>query len=680
VGRAFGTELHYYKVSGKQLLSVSSDPTIPESLAPAIRSVRGLFTIEERPFHFAAPEEAIAPNLTISSGGTTYHFLAPDDFATIYDLPAGVTGAGTTIGIVAEARTDAADFNNFKSLTGSTFSNPTEVIPTAFGGVDPGPAYTAPQSCGSSCGLLDDQGEATLDVLRAGSVAPGASLLLVTASSASGGIGVDAQYFVQSNPVPAQVMSISFGACELAAGPSGVDFWDSLFQQAAGEGISVFVSSGDSGASGCDSAFTTPPASPYPNSPNYICSSSYATCVGGTEFNDSTNPSIYWNSNNGVGLASALSYIPEGAWNEPLTSGSTPEVAATGGGVSAYILTPSWQTGTGVPSARSGRYTPDVSFSASGHDGYFACFAAGSGSCVSGSGGTPFTVFSGTSAAAPGMAGVAALLNQQSRAAQGNLNPSLYAMAAGTPAAFHPVSVASSGVSNCTTATPSMCNNSIPGPTALSGGQAGYQLGQTGGYSLVAGLGSLDVAQFINGYTNTGSSKPTPTVTLLAQPTVTTAQSASILITVTGGTPPTGTVTLYSGSYASAVTTLDIPGPGSNSVYIVIPSGALALGTDTLTASYTSTSLNYADASGSTTIVATTPKPVPTITWATPAAIVYGTALGATQLDATASVPGTFVYSPVAGTVFTAGQHTHSQRSSRPTIQPITAVPSLPSC
>jgi len=660
VGRAFGTDLHYYEVNGRQLVSVSSDPTIPSALAPAIRSVRGLFTIEEHPTHFATPMVSSEPNLTIPDGNTTYHFIAPGDFATIYDLPAGVTGAGTAIGIVAEARTDSADFDNFKSLTGSTFSDPTVIIPTAFGGVDPGPAYTSPTSCGSSCDLIDYQGEATLDVLRAGSVAPGASLLLVAASAASGGIADDAQYLIQSTPVPAKVMSISFGLCELEGGSSGVDYWDSLFQQAAAEGISVFVSSGDSGASGCDSAFVTPPTSPYANSPNYICSSSYATCVGGTEFNDSTNASTYWNSNNGTGLASALGYIPEGGWNEPLTSSSTTEVAASGGGVSGYIATPTWQTGTGVPAARAGRYTPDVSFSASGHDGYFGCFAAGDGSCVSGAGGTPFTVFSGTSAAAPGMAGVAALIDQQSGSAQGNLNPSLYSMAAGTPAAFHQVSVASSGVTNCSTATPSMCNNSIPGPTALTGGQAGYQLGATGGYSEVTGLGSLDVGQFISSYTNTGSSKPAPVVSLLAQPTVTTAQSASILITVTGtgGTPPAGTVTLTSGAYASLATTLDIPGPDNNAVYIVIPSNALALGTDTLTATYTSGSLDYSDAIGTTTIVVTAPKPIPTITWATPAAIAYGTALGATQLDATASVAGLFVYSPAAGTVFTGGQHT----------------------
>ncbi len=661
VGSAFGTEFHSYRVNGKELISVSSDPTIPAALAPAIRSVRGLFTIEEHPFHFVTPMLSESPNLTISSGGTTYHFLAPGDFATIYDLPSGITGSGTAIGIVGEARTNPADFNNFKSLTGSTFSNPTEIVPTAFGGVDPGPAYTSPPSCGSNCGLLDDQGEATLDVLRAGTVAPGASLILVTASAASGGIAVDAQYIVQTSPVPAHVMTISFGACELAGGPSGVSYWDTLFQQAAAEGISVFVSSGDSGASGCDSAFTTPPAGPYPNSPNYICSSSYATCVGGTEFNDSANASTYWSASDGTGLASALSYIPEGAWNEPL-SGSATVVAGTGGGVSSYVSTPTWQTGTGVPSARAGRYTPDVSFSAAGHDGYFACFAAGSGSCVNGSGGTPFSIFSGTSASAPGMAGVAALIDQQSGSPQGNLNPSLYSMAAGTPAAFHQVSVASSGVSNCSTATPSMCNNSAPGPTALTGGQAGYQLGATGGYSEVTGLGSLDVAQFISGYTNTGSTKPTPAVTLTAQPTVTTSQSASILITVTGsgGTPPTGTVVLSSGTYASAATTLDIPGSNSNAVYIVIPSGALAIGTDTLTAAFTSSSLDYSDASGSTTIIVTAPKSVPTITWPTPAAIVYGTALSGAQLDATASVAGSFVYSPAAGTVLTAGAHTIS--------------------
>ena len=648
VGNAFGTELHYYKVDGEQRMSVAADPEIPAAIAPVIRSVRGLYTINDRPFHVMTPMAAGTPELTVSSE----HFIAPADFATIYDLPAGLTGAGTTIGIVAESRTDMADFGNFKGLTGSTFGNPTEVVPTAFYGADPGPAC----STTAQCTLLDEQGEATLDVQRAGSVAPGASLLLVVASQVSGGIEVDAQYLVQTTPVPAQVMSISFGACESEVGTGGVDFWDALFQQAAGEGVSVFVSSGDSGASGCDTAFATPPASPMPNSPNYICSSSYATCVGGTEFNDASNPSAYWSSSNGPGFSSALGYIPEGAWNEPGTA-SNPQVAATGGGSSAIIITPSWQTGTGVPPP-TGRYTPDISFSAAGHDAYFGCLAAGGGSCVEGSSGAPFVGFSGTSAAAPGMAGVAALLDQKIGSAQGNINPELYSLAANAPAVFHQVSVATSGVSNCQLATPSMCNNSIPGPTGLTGGQAGFQLGATGGYNEATGLGSLDASQFIYSYTGLGNVH-LPTVTVSGPPSINASQSASFEVTVSGilGSP-SGTVTLTSGAYSSGTITLTIPGSNSESAYIVIPSNALAVGTDTITASFTSGSSTYSDATGSTTMIVTSTLPVPTITWATPAAIVYGTALSATQLDATASVPGTFIYSPAAGSILTAGQHT----------------------
>ena len=51
------------------------------------------------------------------------------------------------------------------------------------------------------------------------------------------------------------------------------------------------------------------------------------------------------------------------------------------------------------------------------------------------------------------------------------------------------------------------------------------------------------------------------------------------------------------------------------------------------------------------------PLATPTITWAAPANIVYGTALSSTQLDATASVPGTFTYTPPLGTVLKAGNN-----------------------
>ena len=374
VGHAFHTEMRNYRVSGVDRFSVSSDPMIPIGLTPVIKSIQGLYTIEEHPASRIIPARMATPNATASNGA---HFIAPADFDEIYDVPDAYNGSAQTIGIVGRARAYSQDLDDFAEKT-SGFNSPTEIVPTAFGGVDPGPPLTAPPTSGTDIG---DQGEATLDVMRAGTTAPNANLLLVVATEASGGIEVDAQYLVETTPLPAQIMTISFGACESSAGPSGVSFWDALFEQAAAEGISVFVASGDSGAAGCDAAFSTPPSSTTPDSPNYICSSSYATCVGGTEFNDFTNPSTYWSTSNNSSLGSVLGYIPEGGWNEP-TSGSSTSVAASGGGISSYVSTPAWQTGTGVPAARTGRYTPDVSLSSSCHDGYFACFAAGGGSCA----------------------------------------------------------------------------------------------------------------------------------------------------------------------------------------------------------------------------------------------------------------------------------------------------------
>jgi subtilase family serine protease len=169
--------------------------------------------------------------------------------------------------------------------------------------------------------------------------APGIQADLVVSSNAGGGIYAAALYQVETVLDP--VMTISFGSCEAYAGASAVSQWDTLFALAASEGISVFVSSGDSGAAGCDGQFQTPPAYQF-RSINYICASSYVTCVGGTEFVEGSTQ--YWSSTNGTGLVSALGYIPEGAWNEP--GSFAPFVAASGGGgASIYVPKPAWQAG-----------------------------------------------------------------------------------------------------------------------------------------------------------------------------------------------------------------------------------------------------------------------------------------------------------------------------------------------
>jgi hypothetical protein len=84
----------------------------------------------------------------------------------------------------------------------------------------------------------------------------------------------------------------------------------------------------------------------------------------------------------------------------------------------------------------------------------------------------------------------------------------------------------------------------------------------------------------------------------------------------------------------------------------------LAAGTQTLLATFTPADANMPEAQ--TSVQLTVTKATPAIKWPTPAVISYGTALGATQLNATAQAPGSFVYSPAAGEVLAAGTHTLS--------------------
>ena len=347
-----GQTLAQYSVGGEQRMATAGDPQVPAALAGVIESISGLYTINNHPITERERREfrercgfGITGYVDLN-GGTCVYYVMLLDFVTIYDMTTawnlGFKGAGQTIAIIGRSRVYLPDIENFENLSGLANKDPTVIVPP--NGVDPG------QAVGSGS-ASEDQLEATLDVMRSTSVAPGATIDLVVSKSSGGqdGIAIAAEYVVDTSPAPAHIMNISFGECEVNAGQAGVQFWDSVFSQAAAEGISVFVASGDAGAAGCDPYFQTPPQNQVP-SPNYICSSSYSTCVGGTEFADTADPALYWgqSSSNGPPYALALSYIPEGRWNEPL-SGSTTQAASSGGGFSSYIATPLWQTGTGVP-------------------------------------------------------------------------------------------------------------------------------------------------------------------------------------------------------------------------------------------------------------------------------------------------------------------------------------------
>jgi hypothetical protein len=165
-----------------------------------------------------------------------------------------------------------------------------------------------------------------------------------------------------------------------------------------------------------------------------------------------------------------------------------------------------------------------------------------------------------------------------------------------------------------------------------------------------------------------GSTSSTVTLTAAAGPPVVTVTSpasaqttqpftVNVHVSAGQGYPvPTGTVTLKSGSYTSGVMTLS-----SGSASFSVPAGTLPAGSNTLTVNYTpdtASAVTYTNATGMATIVVN--AITPTITWATPVPINYGTALSATQLNATASVAGTFTYNPASGAMLLPGQQTLS--------------------
>ena len=516
ISAAFATNLHYYNTRDAKRIANSTDVAIPAALADVISSVAGMQTVRARPaLHTNLPRSrsidpsVIQPQESSCSGTDCTYSIFPADFAKIYDVgPAysqGYNGSGQTIAVVGRSRVYAQDVTRFQALAGLTARQPVVIIPPT--GTDPGNPLTtcsnsSDQYCGHPHDQLLDQSEATTDVQLADAVAPNATIDLIVSgqSGQNDGVNISIDYAVDNDPVPAKILSISFGSCESDNGRSITESLDDFFSQAAAEGISVFIASGDAGVAACASLDSAPQPGEV-KTVNVFCSSQYVTCVGGTDFADEQNPDAYWSRNNSPNYLSVLGYIPEGAWNDPLDSQGNPQLAATGGGVSAYIPTPTWQTGTGVP-GNAGRYVPDVSLYAATREGYFTCLAAQGAPCTITSGQFTFIPSGGTSTSTPSFAGIAALLNQKTGVAHGNMNPRLYALA-GNPGAgiFHDVTVATSGVTNCSLATPSMCNNSTPGPNGLSGGLAGYQVGT--GYDEATGLGSVDAANLLAHWNDT---------------------------------------------------------------------------------------------------------------------------------------------------------------------------------
>jgi len=494
VETAFGTSFRVFSLAnGEQRYSLLQEPTVPAALQPVVATIAGLSQV----LHYSTAHKGELVQPKSGSGGeipalnstSGKHYLVSGDFAVAYDINpvynSSITGTGQNIAIAGLSRVAAMDVSALETLEGAATKQPNVIIPPA--GVDPGAAATATATDNG------DQDEATLDVDRTISTAPGATVDQVISANvgtgntyATDGLYIAINYAVSAVNDP--ILTISYGGCEYLNGQANDTYEASIFQTAASQGITTFISAGDSGAAACNGFYSTIPTSQV-LSINDFCANQYVTCMGGTEFADTANPAAYWSASNSSTEVSLLSYIPEGAWNDVSVSNTGVYTqGATGGGTSIYLPRPTWQTGTGVPSG-SFRLVPDLALTSSTHDGFVTCLAYQGATCGS------FFSFGGTSAAAPSMAGIQALIDQKLGGRQGNINPAIYQLGASTTPPYHDVTVASSGVSSCVVTTPSLCNNSTPTSSSLTGGLAGYLV--NAGWDESTGWGSVDVAKYM---------------------------------------------------------------------------------------------------------------------------------------------------------------------------------------
>ena len=267
------------------------------------------------------------------------HFLSPEDFATIYNVAplykAGLDGTGQSIAIVGQSQLSLTDLRAFRTRFGLPANDPKMIL---YGGTDPG--------------VTGDQIEGHLDVEWANAIAPKAAINYIY------GISAFSAFLSAVNSNLSPIISISYGGCELDFRAS---FYRSIAQQANAQGITVLASSGDSG-SACD--FQGSVISTRGQGAGFPTVLPEITSVGGTQFVEGSG--TYWATTNSANFGSALSYIPEAAWNE--TSGIN-GLLAGGGGASAIHALPAWQQGPGVPTDGMRRY-PDVALTAAAHDAY----------------------------------------------------------------------------------------------------------------------------------------------------------------------------------------------------------------------------------------------------------------------------------------------------------------------
>lgn len=427
--KAFSVSLSRVKLAnGRTAYANAQPPTLPSSIAPYVQGVLGLDNVNpDQPAGLqrrsgppaqalrransvpqvatnGGPQPCAAAAETQANGG-----LTADEIATAYQFAGlygtGNFGAGQTIAMFEEQSYNPTDIATYQACYGT--SVPISNVDVA-GGPTPG----------------GDDGESALDIEQAIGLAPKANILVYQGPFSATVQIISA--IVSQNA--AKVISSSYGLCEALTGATQINAETPLLQEAAVQGQSFFISSGDSGSNMCYQATADSPSPDLSLSVIDPGGQQFATGVGGTI--------LFQNGPNGPAFYTPGATPVEGVWNDASSTDQQGNVklSGTGGGISKFFTMPSYQSSApsslNVTNPNSSsqpcggttlcREVPDVAADADPNTGY-AIFSNGS-----------WGVTGGTSAAAPLWASFTALANASPTCRGvpvGFVNPALYQLA-----------------------------------------------------------------------------------------------------------------------------------------------------------------------------------------------------------------------------------------------------------
>lgn len=374
---AFNLELNHYRShDGRTFYAPNNDPVVPAYIASIIDGIIGLDN--QAVWHSyhkeIALDESFMPSNASFPSGPNGGF-APKDIASAYNLNnMTADGSGQAIALFELGGYSVNDINAYTSFFGLPNAKLQNVYVGAGGGGKPDP-------------------EVTLDIELALALAPASTIYVYEGPNSNQGVIRTYNKIAVDNL--AKQVSTSWGAAESQSTNQQLRSEKAIFQQMATQGQSIFAAAGDSGAYDDDSD----PSLLVVDDP---ASQPYVVGVGGTKLVVDPNSGARQN---------------EVVWNEGMKNG------AGGGGVSSFWPIPSWQTNVSSTRSKTYRNVPDVSLNADPKTGYAIYFKG------------KWTIFGGTSCAAPLWSSFAARVNQVRTSNQlpvlGFVNPLIYSIGSG---------------------------------------------------------------------------------------------------------------------------------------------------------------------------------------------------------------------------------------------------------